>query len=75
MAGVYSTKFVAKKTMQTPANLTIVYTCLMVNIAVSADDLQLMVLILFLQVLLLWLSGRRPTLQELLDAVESTAAD
>ena len=50
------------------------YTCLMVNIAGSADDLQLMVLILFLQVLLLWLSGRRATLQELLEAVESTSA-
>ena len=61
--------------MQKPANLTIVYTCLMVNIAVSADDLQLIVLILFLQVLPLWLSGRRPTLRELLDTVESTAAD
>ena len=31
-------------------------------------------LILFLQVLLLWLSGRRATLQELLEAVESTSA-
>ena len=50
------------------------YTCLMANIAGSADDLQLMVLILFLQVLLLWLSGRRATLQELLEAVESTSA-
>ena len=60
--------------MQRPANLTMLYTCLMANIAGSADDLQLMVLILFLQVLLLWLSGRRATLQELLEAVESTSA-
>ena len=60
--------------MQRPANLTVLYTCLMVNIAGSADDLQLKVLILFLQVLLLWLSGRRATLQELLEAVESTSA-
>ena len=35
---------------------------------------HLMVLVLFLQVLLLWLSGRRATLQELLEAVESTSA-
>ena len=35
---------------------------------------QLLVLILFLQVLLLWLSGRRATMQELLEAVESTSA-
>ena len=33
-----------------------------------------MVLILFLQVLLLWPSGKRATLQELLEAVESTSA-
>ena len=38
-----------------------------------AHLLQLMVLILFLQVLLLWLNGRRATLQELLEAVESTS--
>ena len=60
--------------MQRPVNLTVLYTCLTVNIAGSADDLQLMVLILFFQLLLLWLSGRRATLQELLEAVESTSA-
>ena len=36
--------------------------------------LQLIVLVLLLQVLLLWLSDKRATLQELLEAVEHTSA-
>ena len=36
--------------------------------------LQLIVLVLLLQVLLLWLSSKRATLQELLEAVEHTSA-
>ena len=36
--------------------------------------LQLVVLILMLQVLLLWLSDKRATLRQLLEAVEHTSA-